>query len=255
MLLVAGAERLELPALRHLPHQPRARRQLVVEADAAEFHRLVALQLDVERGIRRVPDAGAGLAFVLEVPEEMQLVAEEWTAERKRDLLIVDRHHAIQDRIIGVEAAVPEVAADRSGEGIGSGAGDGAHLHARRPAHRGIEPVRNELKLRDRFLAVARLAAEAPFGCDLLTVERELEFALLSAVPDPGTGVLAVSDVMRLPGASMARAIQLRPCTGNSCTCRGSILPPRLDVETLINGASADTVTVSWTVDGGHLQY
>ena len=35
---------------------------------------------------------------------------------------------------------------------------------------------------------------------------------------------------VRLPGASSASAIQLRPFTGSSCTCRGSTLPPRLDV-------------------------
>jgi hypothetical protein len=64
-----------------------------------------------------------------------------------------------------------------------------------------------------------------------------------------GIGVVAVGDV-RLPGARSARPIQLRPYTGSSWTCVGSTLPPRLDVVTLSSGASAVTVTVSWTVEG-----
>jgi hypothetical protein len=45
----------------------------------------------------------------------------------------------------------------------------------------------------------------------------------------------------------MASAIQLRPCTGSSCTCCGSMLPPSCDVATLMSGASPLTVTVSAT--------
>ena len=54
---------------------------------------------------------------------------------------------------------------------------------------------------------------------------------------------------MRLPGASIASAIQLRPCTGSSWTCSGLMLPPRLELATFSSGASAITVTVSWTVE------
>ena len=116
MIAAAGAEWLPLARLRHLAHQTHARRQLIVEAPAAQLHRLVALELDVERRIRRVPDARARLALVLEVPEEVQLVAQDRTAERERDLLVVDRHHAVQHRVLRVEPAVAEVAADRAGE-------------------------------------------------------------------------------------------------------------------------------------------
>ncbi len=55
---------------------------------------------------------------------------------------------------------------------------------------------------------------------------------------------------MRLPGASIASPIQFRPCTGSSCTCCGSTLPPIVEVVRLSSGASAETVTVSCTVDG-----
>ena len=57
-------------------------------------------------------------------------------------------------------------------------------------------------------------------------------------------------DDVRLPGASSASAIQLRPLTGSSCTCCGSTLPPSAEVDTFSSGASAVTVTVSCTVDG-----
>ena len=45
-----------------------------------------------------------------------------------------------------------------------------------------------------------------------------------------GSGVIALVELVRLPGASSASAIQFRPFTGSSCTWRGSTLPPRLDV-------------------------
>ena len=65
-----------------------------------------------------------------------------------------------------------------------------------------------------------------------------------------GSGEVALVEDVRLPGASSASAIQLRPFTGSSCTCCGSTLPPSADVATLSSGASAVTVTVSCTVDG-----
>ena len=58
----------------------------------------------------------ARLALVLEVAEVMQLVRDDWAADRRAVLLIADRHHAVQDRVFGVEAGVAEVArgTDRS---------------------------------------------------------------------------------------------------------------------------------------------
>ncbi len=89
----------------------------------------------------------------------------------------------------------------------------------------------------------------AELGRDLLSVEIELELPRLAAVPIRQRRGALVDDV-RLPGASSASAIQLRPATGSSCTCCGSTLPPRLEVVTFSSGASAVTVTVSCTVDG-----
>ena len=53
----------------------------------------------------------------------------------------------------------------------------------------------------------------------------------------------------RLPGASMARSVQLRPLSGSSCICRGSMLPPSVEEVTSMSGASPVTVTDSCTVE------
>ena len=60
-----------------------------------------------------------------------------------------------------------------------------------------------------------------------------------------GSGVVALTASVLLPGASKRSPIQLRPFTGSSWIWRGSTLPPRLEVATLSNGDSAVTVTVS----------
>ena len=53
-----------------------------------------------------------------------------------------------------------------------------------------------------------------------------------------GSGAVALVEDVRLPGASSASAIQLRPATGSSCTCFGSMLPPSFDVVVSMSGAS-----------------
>ena len=65
-----------------------------------------------------------------------------------------------------------------------------------------------------------------------------------------GSGAVALVDEVRLPGASSASAIQLRPCAGSSDICFGSMLPPSLDVVVSMSGASPVTVTVSCSVEG-----
>ena len=67
--------------------------------------------------------------------------------------------------------------------------------------------------------------------------------------PRSCTGV-APSAFVRLPGASSASDIQLRPALGSSCICRGSIVPPIDDDCVEMRGASPVTVTVSCSVDG-----
>ena len=63
----------------------------------------------------------------------------------------------------------------------------------------------------------------------LLAVEIELELAESRPACGPAPARRPIA-VVRLPGASSASDIQLRPCTGSSDICRGSMLPPRLDV-------------------------
>ena len=69
-----------------------------------------------------------------------------------------------------------------------------------------------------------------------------------------GSGVCAAVPLangsVRLPGATSASAIQLRPFTGSSWTCFGSTLPPMAEFLRSISGASPVTVTVSWIVEG-----
>ena len=88
----------------------------------------------------------------------------------------------MRDRILGVEAAALEVAAEQPIQLVRAGLGDGVHLHARRPSLRRVELVGDELELRDRVLAEARLVAGAELGADLLAVQIELELTLLAAV-------------------------------------------------------------------------
>ncbi len=67
--------------------------------------------------------------------------------------------------------------------------------------------------------------------------------------PRSCTGV-APSALVRLPGASSASDIQLRPALGSSDIWRGSIVPPIDDDSVAMSGASPVTVTVSCSVDG-----
>ena len=164
MLLVAEPERFPETPRGHLPHQAGLRGELVVEAYAAQFLAVRALEIDVELRVRRVPDAGPRLALVLVVHEVVQLVSDERTTERRAELLIVDGLDSIQHRVVGVEFAVAEVTAEGTREAIATRLRDGVDLHAGRPALGCVEPVRDELKLRDRILAVPRLTAGPDVG-------------------------------------------------------------------------------------------
>jgi hypothetical protein len=64
------------------------------------------------------------------------------------------------------------------------------------------------------------------------------------------SSLVPATGAVRLPGASSARLIQLRPFTGSSATWRGSMLPPSVDVVVSISGASPLTVSVSATPAG-----
>src|SRR5712691_3217988 len=58
--------------------------------------------------------------------------------------------------------------------------------------------------------------------------------------------------LVRFPGASKDSDIQLRPSTGSSDICVGSMLPLTLDVVVASSGDCADTVINSATADGAN---
>src|SRR5688500_20147196 len=66
-------------------------------------------------------------------------------------------------------------------------------------------------------------------------------------VDDTGT---SWTEFNRLPGASIVRSTQLRPLIGSSCIWRGSMLLLSVDWVVSRSGASAVTVTDSWSVAG-----
>ena len=112
----------------------------------------------------------------------MHLVLHQRTAEHRAELLVVDRLDAVQHRILGVEAAVAEIASEQTRHLVGAGFRDGVHLHAGRPAHRRVEPVRDELEFRNRIGAVLRLAAGPDVGRHLLPVDIELKLPCLAII-------------------------------------------------------------------------
>ena len=114
--------------------------------------------------------------------EIVQFVLDDRAADRHRVLLILVRHHDADRRILRVELAVAEVAAERAGQLIRAGLRHHVDLHALRPALRRVEPVGDELELRDHLLAERRLAAAAKTVGDLHAVEVRLVLADLAAV-------------------------------------------------------------------------
>ena len=207
---VAGAERGG--GLRHVQpdHQPRLRRYLEIEPGAANLLSRRALQRDVEPRILRSPGLFFRFALVLVVDEEVQPVAEDRAAERPGVLLVLERRDALEDGIRGVEAIVAEVAAERTGVAIGPRLRDQVDLEARGPALRGIEPVRDELELRDHLLAEGGLAAAAHRVLKLLAVDVGLELPDAIGVPrvDPvrvvaGRAAAGREQQQRAPVASL----------------------------------------------------
>ena len=142
----------------------------------------LARQRDVEGGIRSGPHARARLPLIFEVAEVVQLVLDDRTADGGAVLLNADGNDAVRDRIVGVEAAALEVAAKEPIQLVSARLGDRVHLHAGRAPLRRVELVGDELELRDRILAEARLVAGAKLRANLLSVEIELELARLAPV-------------------------------------------------------------------------
>src|SRR6266550_9386561 len=102
--------------MRDLAHHAHPRRQFLVQAETGELDGVRPVERDVEGREWRVPDGGQRLVLVLVVPEEVQLVAHDRSANRGAVLLVLVRQHYAQDGIRLVPAAVAEVADKRSGE-------------------------------------------------------------------------------------------------------------------------------------------
>src|SRR4029078_5211724 len=101
------------------------RRQLVIEPHAALLLVVDAVEDDVERRVGRIPGAGPRLALVLVVRDGVDTVPDERTADRQAEPLVVDRLDLVQDRVLGVEAAVAEVAAEEARHLVAARLADG----------------------------------------------------------------------------------------------------------------------------------
>ena len=177
-------------------------------------------------GIRRVPDARLRLALVLVVGEVVQLVLDDRAAERRAELLV--RRSARRGCSTGFSAlnsAVAEVAAERART-----AGCVPDLVIAFTC----TPVDRPCVASNRFEMNWNSAIESwlnrgwppvpMFGRHLLAVDVELELARLAAVAVRQRRGRRWSSVVRLPGASSASAIQLRPVH------RQLLHLPRIDV-------------------------
>jgi hypothetical protein len=134
-------------------------------------------QIDVEKRIRAVVGERLRLALVLVVEEQVDAIAPDRAAIRRAQLLVRVREHPILDEVGGVEGVVPEVPRERAGRRVRARLGDGVDDHPHRAALRRIEPVGDELELRDRVAAETRLA-EVRSGdavLDLLPFHVDLE--------------------------------------------------------------------------------
>ena len=85
---------------------------------------------------------------------------------------------SLRDGVLGVELAALEVATEQPAQLVRARLRDGVDLHTRRTALRGIELVGDELELRDRILAEARLAAAAEAVGDFTIAHSCIGFAL-----------------------------------------------------------------------------
>ena len=120
--------------------------------------------------------------LVLVVREVVQLVQDDRPADSAAVLLVLVRDLRVEHRIVGIPAAVAEIADEGAGERVGARLGDRVHLHAGGAPLRCVEPVRDELKLPNRILAVPGLVAGAEVRRDLQTVDVELELAHVHAI-------------------------------------------------------------------------
>ena len=197
-------ERLPQPAPADLGHRAHSRRELIVQAAAADLPVVRPLQRDVEERVRRAPDAGPRLLLVFIVGEEVQLVPQHGAADGRAVLLVVDRFHlpvGADGAIWRIEQAVAKVASEQPRELIGPRLGDHIDLHGRRPALRRVEPVRDELEFGNRILAVPRLAAGPELRRHLLAIHVVMELSRLAviAVRQRSFRVFSTSGVGNLP--------------------------------------------------------
>ena len=152
------------------------------------------ISLAVEAG--RCREDGRGLAFPFESCEEPELVAQHWTAERSSILLVLERQHLVSHRIGGVKVAAAEIAPAAAMEVGRARFGLGIDLGDRGAPLGGIEPVGDDLKLRQSLAAVERLAGSRACDvlADLLAVNVELVLAGVGTVHDGVAGDIVLAD-------------------------------------------------------------
>src|SRR5205814_1913497 len=110
------------------------------------------------------------------VRKEVHAILADRPAEGSADLLIGVREHPLLNEIRGVEPAIAEIARERSGKVVGARLRYGVHLNAARASLCRVKSIGDELELRDRIAAVARLSERR--GVDLrnlLAIEIDLE--------------------------------------------------------------------------------
>jgi hypothetical protein len=109
----------------------------------------------------------------------VQAVPEDRAAVGGAHLLVRVRQDGAGEEVGRVEVVVAEVARQRSGRDIGARFRDRVHLEAGRAPLRGVEAAREELELRNRVAAEARLPAIAALGHrHFLAIDVELELAV-----------------------------------------------------------------------------
>ena len=130
---------------------PRTLRRVVgdeLEVDAAAALRLHAraAQVEVEARKRAREAEGLRLALVFVVGEEVHAVLLDRTAERRADLLVLVRQHAVLHEVLRDELVVAEVAGERARRDVGARLGDRVDQRAARPALGRVEPVRRRTR-------------------------------------------------------------------------------------------------------------
>ena len=199
----------------------------MIDTDARQLHVSDALQLDVERGIRRLPDGGQRLVLVFVVGEEVKLVLHDRPAGGAADLLIRVRERPCSARDRPRCSALFRKLPTSDPENV---------LVPDLVMAFTCTPDERPCVASNRFEMNWNSAIASLLYRDWLPVPRfdvtcrPSTLSWNSRTSTRSCTGVAPCAFVRFPGASSASDIQLRPCDGSSVTCRGSMLLPRLDV-------------------------